>query len=166
MIDHSQLQNLRTEVVESKLQIKTAAGLARNYCLNPILERELDKLIFSDWWKSAEILTDIIQQGKGGATREPVAFLLLTETNPRKKGKYVFFDLSVSCFAHAPFYDVEVVAAWADHRINKAAEALKRIEQTIWRVDERNVPLQIALRDNGFRVFGFARDDEKLLFVK
>jgi hypothetical protein len=36
----------------------------------------------------------------------------------------------------------------------------------VWQVDDRNVPLQVELRNIGFRVMDYYRDEELMIFAR
>jgi hypothetical protein len=167
MTNQEQLKDLKTEQVRSKIDIGIAAGLSKNYEYSPLKARELDKVINLDWWHSADFLTDLVKFGKvEEPVRLAVAFLLLTEKIPPNANSRTKSDLQVSCFAMLPSFDEHVAVEWADYRIRRAMEYLGRTERVIWSVDERNVPLQLALRDFGFKVILPNREDERLIFCR
>jgi RimJ/RimL family protein N-acetyltransferase len=165
MLTPEQTKYLETELVQTREQIRSADRLCQYYCREPLTLTNLDKVVNSDWWKHAELLTDVILYGKDNfSQREPVGFLLLTEMNPNKKTKTT--DLAVSIFAHRPFYDLDVLTNWADYVLDKQVKELGRINRTVWCVDERNVPLQVELRNIGFRVHEYDRQEELMIFVR
>jgi hypothetical protein len=167
MLKEEQTENLKTEVVESRAQIIDASRLTRYYSQDNYTAKQLDEIIHYDAWKAAELLTDLVPYAKTKSPiREAVGFILLTEINIKKKGNHPRTDLAVSIFAHKPFYDLEIVTSWVDYRLKKACEFLGRVETQIWSVHERNVPLQCALRDIGFRVGDQDREEELLIFMR
>ncbi len=167
MTKDEQLKDLKTELCRSKQDIGTAAYLSKYYEYNPLKARELDKIINSDWWHSADFLTDLVRYGKvEGLTRMPVAFLLLTEKIPPNPNSRTKSDIQVSCFATTPLYDETIAVEWADYRIRRAMEFVGRCERVLWSVHERNVPLQLALRDCGYKVLHPNREEDQLIFTK
>lgn len=168
MVDQNSIINCKTERVESKADISTAARLSRYYQYEPLLAKEIDKLVNSDWWCNAELLTDICKVGKHGyGDREAVCFLLVTEVNLDRKNSSA--DLHISCFAPKPWYDLSIAVTWADFRIGAAHEYLKdkrNVKKLLWPVDERNQELQIELRDKGWRCEYYKKDSESLIFTK
>jgi hypothetical protein len=167
MTTQHDVKNLRTEVVENKETIKAASRLTEYYCLESITPKELDKVLSSDWPKYAELLTDLVPYGKvNQLVREAVAFILLLQMKPKKKGNYHVCDLAMSMFAQQPLYPTDLVVEWCDYRIRRATEELGMIEKVVWQVDDRNVPLQVELRNIGFRVMDYYRDEELMIFAR
>jgi hypothetical protein len=168
MTNQEQLKELKTEQVRSKQDIGIAAHLCRNYMYNPPLGKELEKWINSDWC-TADFLTDLVKFGKvDEPIRMPVAFIMISQLAPKDKviNSRTKIDLEVTCFATAPYFDEEIAVEWADYRIRRALEYIARSERILFPVDERNVPLQLALRDAGYKVLLPERDSEKLIFTK
>jgi hypothetical protein len=89
MTSSNELKNLRTEVVDNKELIKAACRLTDYYCLDPLQPKDMDKIIHTDWWKCAEVLTDLVPYGKiNRSFREAIGFILLVQTNPQKKNDH------------------------------------------------------------------------------
>jgi len=163
-MDHTQLKNLRTEEIRTKEDISFSIKLSRFYNYVPIQGKKLEKLINSDWWCSAELLSDVVKNPKTGEEdREPVALLVLTEVNLRKRSNRPLSDIFVECFAHTPWYDEEVAIKWANFRVEQAAERIKRTDKIIWYVDEHNTTLQVALREMGWKMVAY--DPNKLVMA-
>lgn len=177
MTNQEQLKDLKTELVRSKQDIGIAAHLCRYYCYKPPLARELEKMVNSDWC-TADFLTDMVKYGKiDDPIREPVAFILISQLPPKDKviNSRTKIDLEVTCFATAPFYAEEhgeegylptIAVEWADYRIRRALEYIARAERILWPVDERNVPLQLALRNAGYKILPPDRGSETFIFTK
>ena len=166
-MDLTKLQYLSTDEVKTKEDVGTATRLSIYYNYVPMLGKKLEKLISSDWWSSCELLSDIIQDPKSGEEwREAVATLILTEVNLRKRSNRPLSDLFVECFAHSQWYDPEIAVRWADHRISQAIHRLNRIDKVLWYVDERNVPLQVELRNIGWKITNYDSTKEIMVFSK
>jgi hypothetical protein len=149
-----------------------AAHLCRYYQNRPPLARELEQMVNNDF-AMADLLTDRVKLGKvDEPIRMAVAFILITQLGP-SEGKAVNsrtkIDLEVTSFATTPFFDEQVAVEWADYRIRRALEYIARAERVLWKVDERNVPLQLALRDCGYKVIPHHdtdREYETITFTK
>lgn len=172
MTNQEQLKDLRTEKVSSKKDIGIAAQLCRYYQYNPPLARELEQMVNNDF-ASADLLTDLVRFGKvEEPIRIPVAFILITQLAPSGENAKAVnsrtkIDLEVTSFATVPCFDENVAVEWADYRIRRNLEFISRAERILWRVDERNVPLQIALRDAGYKVIlNQDRESESITFTK
>lgn len=166
-MDHTQLKNLRTEEIRTKEDINFSIKLSRYYNYVPIQGRKLEKLVNSDWWASAELLSDIVRNPKNGEEeREPVALLILTEVNFRKRANNPLSDLFVECFAHDPWYDEEIAIKWADYRITQAADRIKRVDKVLWYVDENNTTLQVALREMGYKMANYDPLKSTMVFTR
>lgn len=167
MMKTDQLKELKTELVKTRSDIGKASRLSKLYNYRPLLAKDIDKVIKVDWWTSGEFLTDVVVEGKQGyLNREPVAFLLLCETNVRHIEYKPIGDLFVSCFAMKYWYDIEIAAKWADYRITKAAEEINRIDRIIWPVDEYDTPLQCMLRELGYKATESCKETQRLHFVR
>lgn len=168
MVDQNLIANCKTELVETKADIAVAARLSKYYQFEPLLAKEIDKLVNSDWWCSAELLTDICKVGKYGyGDREAVCFLLITEVNLDRKTDSA--DLHVSSFAPKPWYNLDIAVTWADFRIGQAFDYFKdkrKIRRILWPVDERNQELQLELRDRGWKCEYYKEDTETMIFTK
>jgi hypothetical protein len=165
------LQHLKTVKVESKLDISIAARLSRYYERQALNARKLDKLVNSDWWSSAELLSDMVKVARSPFDeRKSVAFLLIEECNHRNATTDPQTDLLVTSFAIDPWYSTEdgteIAVKWADYRITQAVEYLGRIDKVIWPVDERNVPVQLILRDLHYKILDYDRTSEIIAFTR
>lgn len=168
MTNQEQLKELKTELVRSKQDIGIAAHLCRYYSYKPPLARELERMVNSDWC-TADFLTDMVKYGRvEDPIREPVAFILISQLAPKDKviNSRTKIDLEVTCFATVPMFDEEIAVEWADYRIRRALEYIARAERILWPVDERNVPLQLALRNAGYKILPPDRGSETFIFTK
>lgn len=161
-----QLKDLQTIQVANSAHIDLACHLSFYYNYIPIYPRELNKLINRDWWTGAELLTDLVRIGRYNYDeRMAVAFVLLNEFN-FKRGEDPTSDLQVTVFAMDQAYDLETATAWADFRIYKAQESLKRVQNIYWPVDERDTPLLLRLTDLGWKSHEYSQEAEKVIMRK
>lgn len=149
------IDNVRTHELTTITDIRKASVLTEHYCMYQVKGSDINQQIKGERWTKAYLLSDLVLDVKDKndkGTRQPVAFVLFVDAAKQKKPSKVYcHPMGIRWFAMEPWYDYETVVKWVKYLYLEILRQRKDITHLYWPVDEYDTPLQLALKEAGFK---------------
>lgn len=149
------IDNVRTHELSTIADVRKASVLTEKYCMYQIKGSDINQQLKSERWTRGYLLSDLILNVKDKddkGSRQPVAFVLFVDGVVQKKPSKVYcHPLGVRWFAMEPWYNYETAVKWIKYLYMELIRERKDITHLYWPVDEYDTPLQVALKEEGFK---------------